>query len=89
MKKLVAIMLTAAALGAAGCGTTEKTWVADEPPPLAKSDPLTTTIDPVRLPAGGARVSADAIDDTNYQDAARRLETEINADRRAFSKAGR
>jgi len=89
MKKRVAIMLTAAALGAAGCGTTEKTWVADEPPPLAKSDPLTTTIDPVRLPAGGARVSAADIDDTNYAEQARRLQAELNNDKRALSKAGR
>ena len=89
MKTLVGIMLTAAALGAAGCTATEKSWVADEPPPLAKSDPSTTMVDPVRLPAGAARVSADGIDDTNYQDAARRLETEINADRRALSKAGK
>jgi hypothetical protein len=89
MKTLVGIVLTAAALGAVGCTTTEKTWTADEPPPLAKGDPSTTTVDPIRLPAGGARVSADTIDDTNYQDAARRLESEINADRRALSKTGR
>ncbi|HKB02174.1 MAG TPA: hypothetical protein VKD90_08145 [Gemmataceae bacterium] len=89
MKTLVGILLTAAALGAVGCTTTEKSWVADEPPPLAKSDPSTTTVDPVRLPAGAGRVSADDIDETNYSDAAKRLQTEFNNDKRALSKAGK
>jgi hypothetical protein len=89
MKKLVTIMLTAAALGAAGCGTTEKTWVADDPPPLAKNDPSTTTVDPVRLPAGAARVAADDINDDNVHDSVRRLTAELNADGRALSKAGK
>jgi len=89
MKTLVAIMLTAAVLVAAGCGTTEKSWVADQPPPIAKSDPGTTTIDPVKLPAGNTRVSADEINDENYQDSAHKLEAGMRADQRALSKAGK
>jgi hypothetical protein len=89
MKTLVGIMLTAAALGAAGCGTTEQTFTADTPLPIVRGDPATTTVDPVRLPAGGPRVAADDIDDTNYADQARRLQAELNADKRALSKAGK
>jgi hypothetical protein len=89
MKKLVGIMLTAAALGLAGCGTTEKSWMADEPPPLAKNDPGTTTIDPIKLPAANTRVSADDINDDNVQDSVRKLEAGMRAEQRALSKAGK
>jgi hypothetical protein len=89
MKTLAGIILTAAALGLAGCGTTERSWVADEPPPLAKGDPGTTTVDPVKLPAANTRVSAEDINDDNYADQARRLQAELNADKRALSKAGK
>jgi hypothetical protein len=89
MKTLAGMMLTAAALGLAGCGTTEKSWVAEEPPPLAKSDPGTTTVDPVKLGGIGARVTADGINDDNVHDSVRRLTAEMNADGRALSKAGK
>jgi hypothetical protein len=89
MKTLVGIMLTAAVVAAAGCGTTEKSWVADAPPPISKGDPSTTTVDPVKLPAAGARVSADDINDDNVRDSVRKLSAELNADGRAQAKTGK
>lgn len=89
MKLLVGMMLTAAIIGLAGCGTTEKTWVADQPPPIMKTDPATTTIDPTKLPAANTRVSADEIDETNVRDQYKRLESELNDNQRALSKVGR
>lgn len=89
MKLLVGMMLTAAVVAAAGCGTTEKSWVADAPPPISKGDSATTTVDPVKLPAANTRVSADEIDETNVRDQAKRLESELNDNQRALSKVGR
>jgi hypothetical protein len=112
MKKLIGLAMTAVALGAVGCSTTnaEKQYAADSPPPLASNsrsdknypavaDPLAsnsrgdkggpTVIDPVRLPRAKTQVSADDIDDTNVMDAVRKLEGEMNAEKRASARAGR
>jgi hypothetical protein len=89
MKTLAGIILTAAALGLAGCGTTEKSWVADEPPPIARGDLATTTVDPVKLPAANTRVSAADITDDNVQESVQKLEAGMRADQRALSKAGK
>jgi hypothetical protein len=89
MNKLCGLLLCAAVLAAVGCGTTEKSYMADQPPPLAKADGRTTELDPVKLPGGGGRVTADRIDNTNYHDEIRALESEINAEERALSKVGK
>jgi hypothetical protein len=95
MKKLIGLALTAVALGAVGCSTTnaEKQYTADTPPPLAsntRSDRgSSTVIDPVKLPRAKTQVSADEIDDTNVMDSVRKLEGEMNAEKRASVRAGR
>jgi hypothetical protein len=90
MKYAFGLMLSAAVLAAAvGCGTTEQSYMADQPPPLAKADPDQTLIDPVRLPAAHTRVSADEIDDANVLEQYRTLEAELKAEKRSMSKAGK
>ena len=86
MNKLILLVL-AAALAAAGCGTTDQSFMADTPLPIAKGEPATTTVDPVRLTAG--RLSADDINDENVPEAVAQLEGEIRADKRTMSKVGK
>lgn len=95
MKKLIGLAMTAVALGAVGCSTTnsEKQYAADTPPPLAsntrtaKAGP--TVIDPVRLPPAKTQVSKDDIDESNVMDTVRKLEGEMNAEKRASARAGK
>jgi hypothetical protein len=89
MNKLCGLMLGAAVLAAAGCGTTEKSYQADHPPPLAKADPRTTELDPVHLPGGPARVTKDAITRDNVDEEILKLEADIEKDARSFTKAGK
>ena len=92
MKKL---LLLAALAGAVGCTTTtaERQWTADEPPPLATGTrPVAASTpegDPSKLPAAQTRVSAEDIDDQNYQEQARKLESELKVQGRAMTQAGR
>jgi uncharacterized protein involved in exopolysaccharide biosynthesis len=96
MKKLCA-MVFAAALGAAGCmGTTgPKSYEADAPLAVETSvkaerpDRRTTEPEPTRTPAGTARVHPEDIDDSNYQESLRQLESDLKQDRKALGKAGR
>jgi uncharacterized protein involved in exopolysaccharide biosynthesis len=96
MKKLSALVC-AAALGAAGCMGTSgpKSYEADAPLAVEtsakaeKPDRRTTEPEPTRTPAGTARVHADEIDDSNYQDSLRQLESDLKQDRKALGKAGR
>ncbi|HJZ94424.1 MAG TPA: hypothetical protein VKE40_26405 [Gemmataceae bacterium] len=96
MKKLSTLVF-AAALGAVGCmGTTgPKSYEADAPLAVEtsakadKPDRRTTEPEPTRVPAGTARVHADDIDDSNYQDSLRQLQSDVNQDRKALGKAGR
>ena len=93
MKKIFGLMLTAAALAAVGCTTTsEKTWTADQPPPLVSDDTRPTEVPKVKLSSSTRPpVSADEITDENVQDYVRRLQAEIDEGHRsAMSKpAGR
>jgi hypothetical protein len=91
MRTLIGLTISAALLGAIGCTTTDQDkWVADRPPPLAKKNPApATTVEPVKLSAARAPLTADEIDDTNYGDAAKRLAGELKDDGRASAKAGR
>ena len=99
MKKLSALLF-AAAVGATGCtGTTgPKSYEADAPLAIEssakaekaeKADRRTTDSEPTRIPAGTARVHADDIDDSNYQDSFLQLQSGVNQDRKALGKAGR
>jgi hypothetical protein len=95
MKKLIGLAMTAIALGAVGCSTTnaEKQYAADTPPPLASNTRgetgSATVLDPVRLPPARTQVSADDIDESNVMDTVRKLEAEMNADARARARVGR
>jgi hypothetical protein len=90
MSKRFALAALLAGLGAAGCTSTsaEKQYQADQPPPLARGERAgPTELDPVRLPAAQTRVSAEDIDETNYQDAFRKLQSERNVEHRALTQA--
>jgi hypothetical protein len=91
MKKSFALLL-AVALGAIGCTTTtpgEKDYQADQPPPIAKADPIPMEKGPPKLPPAHTSVSADGITEANYLDSVRKLDTEMREDKRALSKVGR
>jgi uncharacterized protein involved in exopolysaccharide biosynthesis len=79
MKKLCA-MVFAAALGAAGCmGTTgPKSYEADAPLAVETS---------VKAERPDRRTTE--IDESNYQDSFRQLQSGVNQDRKALGKAGR
>ena len=84
-------LLLAALFGAVGCTTTnaDRQWTADEPPPLATNTrPVAsaTETDPSKLPPANTRVSADGIDEQNYHDQARRLESELKVQGRAMTQ---
>ena len=87
MNKLIGLVL-AAVLAAAGCGTTEQSYMADTPPPIVRGDPATTTVDPVHLSAGHGRLTADEIDEDNYSEYIKQLESEIRSEK-AMSKLGK
>ena len=89
MTKVCGLFLAAAVLAAVGCGTTEKTWTADEPPPLAKADPRTTELDPVRLPAGERVVAAEDITEDNLHESLLKLGGGIKDDSRSLSRVGK
>jgi hypothetical protein len=94
MKKGFFLAAIVAGLGAVGCtGPTAggRQWAADpdKPPPLQTSSRSggTTDVDPSKLPPAQTRVSADDIDDQNYQDSLRKLESETKVEKRALSQA--
>ena len=94
MRKGIALAALLAGLGTLGCTTTtaDRQWTADEPPPIQSNTRATTgpaVSDAGKLPAPQTRVSADDIDETTLADAVRKLEGEMNYDKRALSKAGR
>jgi hypothetical protein len=101
MKTLVGLVLFAALTATVGCATTDgDRYAADKPPPLAKTepaaspalskhDPAATTIEPVKLTTSRTSITADEINETNYPDAARRLEGELKSDGRVSAKVGR
>jgi hypothetical protein len=90
MKRLIALMLAAAFVGLAGCTTTEQDkYIADEPPPLAKREPAPTVVDPVKLTAARAPLTADEINESNVHDSLRRLESDVKTDGRAMTKVGK
>jgi len=87
-------ILAALVAGAIGCtGTTPggRQWAADpdKPPPLQTNTRAggTTEVDPVKLPPAQTRVSAEDIDEQNYQDSLRKLESETKVEKRALSQA--
>jgi hypothetical protein len=89
MTKVCGLFLGAAVLAAVGCGTTEKSYMADEPPPLAKADPRTTELDPVRLTAGERVVAAEDISEDNVHESILKLDSGIKHDGRSLSKVGK
>ena len=89
MKKL---LLLAAVLGTVGCTTTtaDRQWTADEPPPVATGTrPVAARdeVDPSKLPPAQSRVAAEDVDEQNYQDLARKLESELKVQGRAMTQA--
>jgi hypothetical protein len=90
MKKFLAL---AAVLGAIGCTSTGKStmdnkYAADAPPPIQKNTRPTADGDPMpKLPPSQTRVNPDDIDDSNYKDMSRKLESELKIDGRAMSQA--
>jgi len=95
MKKLTAIMLTTA-LAAIGCvgPTGPKSYEADGPIAVEKSArdekaDRPADVEPTRLPRASSRVSAADIDESNYGDYLRKLDSDIKQDRKALGKAGR
>jgi len=95
MRKALALAAVLAGLGAVGCtGPTKggRQWAADpdKPPPLAtntRAGAGPTELDPVKLPPAHTRVVAEDIDESNYQDSLRRLESETKVEKRALSQA--
>jgi hypothetical protein len=88
MKKTFALATLIAGLVATGCTTTspEKKYTADQPPPLAKGERAgPTEIPATKLPAAQTRASADEIDESNYQDQARRLGSEMKYEDKALN----
>ncbi len=94
MKKGLILAAIVAGLGAVGCtGTTPggRQWAADpdKPPPLQTNTRAggATEVDPVKLSPAQTRVSAEDIDEQNYQDSLRKLESETKVEKRALSQA--
>jgi hypothetical protein len=95
MRKALALVAVLAGLGAAGCTGTApggRQWAADpdKAPPIQSSTragAAPTELDPVKLPPAHTRVAADDIDETNYQDSLRKLESETKVEKRALSQA--
>ena len=94
MKK--GLFLAALVAGAVGCtGTTPggRQWAADpdKAPPIQTNTRAggagAADVDPAKLPPANTRVSADDIDDQNYQDSLRKLESETKVEKRALSQA--
>ena len=93
MKKLIAFASTAAIIAALGCTTMspDKKYAADKAPPLMKSADGRTELPPTKLSDARRRTPPDPgnIDETNYEDSLRRLDNDIQADKRAMTKVGR
>jgi hypothetical protein len=54
-----------------------------------KPDRRSSEPEPTRTPAGTARVDPNDIDESNYQDSFRQLQSDVKQDRKALGKAGR
>ena len=95
MRKAFALAAVLAGLGAVGCTGPSpggRQWAADpdKAPPVQKNTrPAAgaTELDPVKLPPAQTRVSPDDIDEGNYQDSVRRLESEMKVEKRALTQA--
>jgi hypothetical protein len=95
MKKLTALFVITA-LAAIGCvgPTGPKSYEADGPLAVEKSTrdekaDRTADAEPTRLAPASARVSAEDIDESNYGDYLRKLDSDIKQDRKALGKAGK
>jgi len=92
-KGLVLAALVAGAMGCTGTTPGGRQWAADpdKAPPIQTSTraggATPADADPAKLPPASTRVSADDIDDQNYQDSLRKLESETKVEKRALSQA--
>jgi hypothetical protein len=92
MKKgLFVAALVAGAIGCTGTTPGGRQWAADpdKAPPLQSGTRAggAADADPAKLPPASTRVSADDIDEQNYQDSLRKLESETKVEKRALSQA--
>jgi len=84
MKRIFALGLIGALLGAIGCtttGTGEKSYTADSPPPLEKSAVKERVSRAPATPEVSKRVSAEEIDENNVEQQARRLQNEMSREK--------
>ena len=79
MKRIFALSLIGALLGAIGCTTTskEKSYEADRPPPLEKGSGKAQVSMSPAMPEMKRRVAADDIEEGNVVEQARKLQNEI------------
>ena len=92
MKKTFALATLVAGLAAAGCTSMntnpDSRYKADQPPPVQKSGTVgQTELAPVKIPIARTNASADNIDETNLNDQARKLESEMKVEKRAMTQA--
>lgn len=92
MKPICALML-AAALGAVGCTTTQRATTANPytaDGPLADGPAAKAPAEPALFGPAVSRVGdPKEIDESNYQDALRRMQSDLKRDGSATAKAGR
>jgi hypothetical protein len=88
MKKAFLLAAALATVGSVGCTTTspDKKYAADSPPPIQKNT-RPADGDLPKLPPSQARVNPEDIDETNYSEMSRKLESDIKFDGRALSQA--
>jgi len=83
MKRISALSLIAALATAIGCTTTssEKSYVADQPPPLEKTAVKERVSMSSAMPEMRKRVTEEEINEVNVLDKTRLLESEMRRDR--------
>jgi hypothetical protein len=88
MKKAFLLAAALATFGSVGCTTTspDKKYAADAPPPIQKNS-RPAADDTPKLPPSQVRVNPEDIDETNYKDMTRKLESDLKSDGRALSQA--
>ena len=79
MKRIFALGLIASLVGAIGCTTTssEKSYVADQPPPLEKTGVKERVSMSSAMPEMTKQVSAEEIDENNVLDKTRLIENNL------------
>ncbi|MSR52167.1 MAG: hypothetical protein EXS09_02625 [Gemmataceae bacterium] len=92
MKRIFALGLIGALLGSIGCTTTgakEKSYTADQAPPLEKTAVKERVSMTPAMPDLIKRVSASEIDEGNAEEQARRLQNEMSREKSSAMKSPR